>query len=213
VTLIACGALVIVAAGVAGGLAIAHGMRSSAAGPGGSSHASSPAGATSPGSAAAETLPQGYAWYSLPAASAGTTAGFRLAMPQGWDASRKGLATFLRDPAGGTYMEVDLTPHTRQGARAEVHWLEAHTISQGRLPGYRRISIRTVRVSGSAGAVWSFTWQGAGAGRVFAQDYLFDLTAGGGSQSYAVYASAPAANWRQTERMLAEAIRTFRPLS
>jgi hypothetical protein len=61
--------------------------------------------------------------------------------------------------------------------------------------------------------VWSFTWQEPGVGRVFAQDYLFDLTTGDGSQSYAVYASAPAASWRQTAQILAEAIRTFRPLT
>ena len=61
--------------------------------------------------------------------------------------------------------------------------------------------------------MWSFSWQEPGVGRVFAQDYLFDLTTSGGSQSYAVYASAPAASWRQTVQMLAEATRTFQPLT
>jgi hypothetical protein len=209
--------LVIVAAGAFGGYVVAHSMRSSPAGRaqgrGDTSHGSRPAGATGPGSAATATLPPGYVWYSVSPASAGTTAGFWLAVPQGWNASTTGLTTYLRDPAGARFMQVDLTRHTLPGAVAEARWLEVHTIRQGKFPGYRRISIRPVRVSGSTGAVWSFSWQEAGVGRVFAQDYLFDLNTGDGSQSYAVYASAPAASWRQTMQMLAEAIRTFQPLT
>jgi hypothetical protein len=205
VVLTACAALVIVAAGVYGGLALAR--RSHVHPPAG------PAGPASPGSGATATLPPGFGWYSLSAASAGTTAGFRLAVPRGWAASTKGLTTYLRDPAGVRFMEVDLTRHTLRGAIAEARWLEVQTNRQGKFPGYRRVSIRPVRVSGSTGAVWSFTWQEAGAGRVFAQDYLFDLNTGRGSQSYAVYASAPTASWRETTQMLAEAIRTFQPLA
>ncbi len=216
VALAAGAALLIVAAGVVAGLAIAHGTRSAAAaraqGRRAVSAVSTPAGAVTPGPATA-TLPPGYNWFSVSPAGAGTTAGFRLAVPQGWGASTKGLTTYLRDPAGTSFMEVDLTRHNLPGALAQARWLEVRTISQGKFPGYRRISISPVRVSGSVGAVWSFTWQEPGVGRVFAQDYLFDLTTGDGSQSYAVYASAPAASWRQTAQMLAEAIRTFRPLT
>ncbi len=191
--LTACAALVIVAAGVYGGLTVARG-----------SHGSPQARPAGPGSGGAATLPAGFAWYSVSPASAGTTAGFRLAVPRGWTASTKGLTTYLRDPAGVRFMEVDLTRHTFPAAIAEARWLEVQTNRQGKFPSYRRVSIRPVRVSGSAGAVWSFTWLEAGAGRVFAQDYLFDLNTARGSQSYAVYASAPAASWRQTTQMLAD---------
>jgi tRNA A-37 threonylcarbamoyl transferase component Bud32 len=219
--LAACAALVIVAAGVLGGLAVAHGMHRSpsrARGRRGASHATRPARATgpdrtaSPAGTAASPLPPGYVWYSRPAASAGTTAGFRLAVPQGWVTSAKGLTAYLREPAGAGFMEIDLTRHTRPGAMAQARWLEARTVRQGKFPGYRRVAIRPVRVPGSAGAAWSFTWQEAGVGRVFAEDYLFDLATAGGSQSYAVYASGPAASWQRTARILSEAIRTFHPL-
>ena len=61
--------------------------------------------------------------------------------------------------------------------------------------------------------MWSFTWQESDAGRVFAEDYLFDLSIRGRMQSYAIYGSGPAGSWQQTARMLAEAIRTFQPLA
>jgi serine/threonine protein kinase len=219
--LAACAALVIVAAGVFGGLAVAHGMHRSPARTRGredAGHATTPARATGPGrtagpgGTAASPLPPGYVWYSRPAASAGTTAGYRLAVPRGWVASTSGLSTYLRAPAGAAYLEIDLTPHTVPDAIDEARWLEARTLRQGKFPGYRRVAIRPVRVAGSTGAAWSFTWQQADLGRVFAEDYLFDLAAGGGSQSYAVYASGPAASWQRTVQTLGEAIRTFRPL-
>jgi hypothetical protein len=219
--LAACAALVIVAAGVLGGLAVAHGLHRSpsrARGRRGASHAAAPARATGPGSTgssggtAASPLPPGYAWYSRPAASVGTAAGFRLAVPQGWAASTNGLTAYLRAPTGAAYLEIDLTPHTLPTAMAQARWLEARTLRQGKFPGYRRVAIRPVRVAGSTGAAWSFTWQEADMGRVFAEDYLFDLTTSSASQSYAVYASGPATSWRQTARILGEAIRTFQSL-
>jgi hypothetical protein len=219
--LAACAALVIVAAGVLGGLAVAHGLHRSpsrARGRRGASHAAAPARATGPGSTgssggtAASPLPPGYAWYSRPAASVGTAAGFRLAVPQGWAASTNGLTAYLRAPTGAAYLEIDLTPHTLPTAMAQARWLEARTLRQGKFPGYRRLAIRPVRVAGSTGAAWSFTWQEADMGRVFAEDYLFDLTTSSASQSYAVYASGPATSWRQTARILGEAIRTFQSL-
>jgi tRNA A-37 threonylcarbamoyl transferase component Bud32 len=218
--LAACATVAIVAAGVIGGFAVAHATRSSPTAGGqvrrDTSHAtSSAANTSSPGNAPATATarPAGYDWYSLPAASAGTAAGFRLAVPRGWDASRKGLVTYLRAPAGAGFMEVDLTPHTFPGPMTEARWLEARTRRQGKFPGYRPISIRPVEVLGSTGAVWSFSWLEAGVGRVVAEDYLLDLSTSGGSQSYAVYASAPIASWPPTAQILSEAIRTFQPLT
>jgi len=219
--LAACAALAIVAAGILGGLAVAHGLHRSpsrARGRRGASHAATPARATGPGSTAspggtaASPLPPGYAWYSRPAASVGTAAGFRLAVPRGWAASTNGLTAYLRASTGAAYLEIDLTPHTLPTAMAQARWLEARTLRQGKFPGYRRVAIRPVQVAGSTGAAWSFTWQEADMGRVFAEDYLFDLATSSASQSYAVYASGPATSWWQTARILGEAIRTFQSL-
>jgi hypothetical protein len=205
---------VIVAVGVFAGVMVARGSRSAA---GNSARGRKDTGQVSAppshGTAGATTLPAGYDWYSVPAASAGTLAGFRLAVPAGWRTSTEGLTTYVREPRGAGFMEIDLTGHTLAAPLADAHWLEHRSIREGKFPGYQPLSIRLVQVSGSRAALWSFTWQEDGAGRVFARDYLFDLTTSAGPQSYAVYGSAPAASWRQSAQMLAEAIRTFRPLT
>jgi tRNA A-37 threonylcarbamoyl transferase component Bud32 len=218
-TLAVCAAAAIVAAGVLGGLAIAHFVRSSgAAGPrgkSGTSHAATgPGTSSSPGSGstAPAALPAGYTWYSQPATATETTAGFRMAVPSGWQASRNGFVTYIKDPSGPGFIEVDLTQHTYPSDMAEARWLQAKTRSQHKFPGYRRIALRPTEIAGSPGAIWAFSWLEQGAGRVIAQDYLFNLPAAGTTQSYAVYTSAPRASWSQAAQTIDEAIQSFQLL-
>jgi hypothetical protein len=174
---------------------------------------SSPGGSSSPPGTDTAGLPAGYQWFSLPTASSGATAGFKMAVPQGWDASTSGLTTYLRDPQGAAFMEVDLTTQTFPDPVNEARWLEVRTRRQGKFPGYRRLALRPVQVAGADGAEWSFSWREGGTGRVAAKDYLFDLATANGTQSYAVYASSPMATWPRTSQKLTEAISTFQPLS
>ncbi|HEV2451938.1 MAG TPA: protein kinase [Streptosporangiaceae bacterium] len=160
----------------------------------------------------APALPAGYTWYSQPAASTGTTAGFRLAVPLGWNVTRNGLTTYIRSPSGGRFMEVDLTPQTYRPAMTEARWLQMRTRQEGKFPGYRRISIRPVSVHGTSGAEWTFTWLEPGVGRVVARDYLFNLNTDAGTQSYALYASAPLPTWPSAAPLQTEALTTFHPL-
>jgi tRNA A-37 threonylcarbamoyl transferase component Bud32 len=218
-TLVACAALAVVAVGVLGGFAVTHFMRRAAnesPSKSGSTqaaghHGSSPA--PSHSTTAPTTLPDGYTWYSLPAGDAGTTGGFRVAVPSGWSTSRTGLVSYAKNPSGSGFMEMDLTPHTFTDEMAEARWLQGKTISQGKFPHYRRISLKSTYVAGQPAAAWTFSWVESGAGRVVAEDYLFNLPAGGSSQSYAVYASAPVSSWSQTSQALSEAIQSFQPLS
>ncbi len=221
--LVACAAAAVVVAGVLGGFAIAHytgsasgknGRTGTGTGHGkpGAGHGASPAAARTGTSQATQPLPAGYSWYALPAASAGTAAGFRMAMPDGWSSGRNGLATYLRNPSGAGFLEVDLTPHTKTNNLVQARWLQMMSLRQHRFPGYRPISLRPVRILGSAGAVWTFSWAERGVGRLIAQDYLFSAPASQGTQSYAVYGSAPAPDWPQTAQALRQAIRTFQPL-
>jgi eukaryotic-like serine/threonine-protein kinase len=220
-TLLVCAAAAIVAAGVLGGFAVAHFMRSSpgsrSRGKSDTSHVgtragTSPTGGSSPApsSSAPPALPSGYTWYSQSAATTGTSAGFQMAVPSGWQPSQSGLTTYVKNPSGVGFLEVDLTPHTFANDMAEAHWLQTKTLSQGKFPGYRRIAIRPVEVAGTSGAIWTFSWVEQGTGRVVAQDYLFNLPVDGTTQSYAVYASAPRAYWSQTSQALAEAVQSFR---
>ena len=206
VLLAAGGALVIVVAGVVVGLTLTQpAQNASDTGGTHASHSSHPAGSST------ASLPTGYTWYSQPASATSTNAGFRLAAPQGWTTTRTGLTTYLRAPSGPGFFEVDLTNQTFPKPMTEARWLEHKTRSQGKFPGYRRISLRPVQVAGSSGAVWSFSWAEHGVGRVVVQDYLFDLSTSGGIQSYALYASSPAAAWSQDAQTATEAISTFQP--
>ena len=213
---VVCAAATVVAAGVLGGFAIAQFTGSPAkSGQAGTGHATSPASAKAHVSAPAQaTLPAGYSWYTLPAAESGADAGFRTAVPAGWNPARNGLVTYMRNPSGSGFLEVDLTRHAKAGNLAQARWLQLKSIRQDRFPGYRRISLRPATVLGSPGAVWTFSWTERGVGRVIAQDYLFSAAARGGTtQSYAVYGSAPAASWPQTAKALREVISTFQPIS
>jgi hypothetical protein len=216
-TLVACVAAAVVAVGVLGGFAVAHFMGAAANGSPSKTGSTQAAGhhgsSPSPSASVPTALPYGYTWYSLSAASAGTTGGFRVAVPSGWSTSRTGLVSYARSPAGAGFMEVDLTQHTFADEMTEARWLQEKTISQGKFPHFRRIALRPTSVAGQPAALWTFSWVETGVGRVIAADYLFNLPAGGGSQSYAVYASAPVSSWSQTSQALNEAIRSFQPLS
>lgn len=220
----AAGAAVTIVAGVLGGLAIAHftgsvatksGHAGSGAGHGqpGAGHAARPAAANTPASPTPQALPTGYSWYARSAASAGTAAGFRMAVPADWKTAQSGLVSYARNPSGAGFLEVDLTQHTKAGNLAQARWLQLRSLRQHRFPGYRPISLRPASILGSAGAVWTFSWTERGVGRVIARDYMFSAAAGGSAQSYAVYGSAPAPAWPRTAQALAEAIRSFQPIS
>jgi hypothetical protein len=219
-----CAAAAVVAAGTAGAFALAHFTGSAASGNGqagtgtrhgkqSAGHAVQPAGARAGASRAPQAVPAGYNWYTLPAATAGTAAGFRMAVPAGWSTAREGLATYMRNPSGTGFLDVDLTQHTKAGNLAQARWLQMETNRQHKFPGYRLISLRPAAILGSPGAVWTFSWTELGAGRVISQDYLFTADVRGGTQSYAVYGSAHAADWPRIAKALAVAVHTFQPLS
>ena len=224
VALLAGAVAIVVAAGVVIGLVLHHVRNQAPTSSGGQTggtttqsspptRPSSPASTASPANTGTAGLPAGFQWYSLPAASSGATAGFKMAVPQGWSASTSGLTTYFRDPRGAAFMEVDLTTQTFPNPVNEARWLEVRTRHQGKFPGYRRLSLRPVPVAGANGAEWSFSWLESGTGRVVAQDYLFDSATASGRQSYAVYASSPVPSWPRISQKLAEAIGTFQPLT
>jgi tRNA A-37 threonylcarbamoyl transferase component Bud32 len=217
VALIVGVALAIVVAGVAVGALIAQhrhdldaatGTSGSTTGPTTPAVKASSPHNSAPGTAAA---PSGYSWYAQPSTETGTAAGFRLAVPQGWTTSVSGVVTYLRDPSGTNFLEVDLSKQAFPNAVNEARWLQAKTLSQGKFPGYQRYSLGPVQVAGVSGALWSFSWQEQGAGRVFVQDYLFRLSTSGGAQYYALYASGPLTDYQQDLQIATEAIHSFQP--
>jgi eukaryotic-like serine/threonine-protein kinase len=155
-------------------------------------------------------LPAGYRWYTKPAGTAGAP-GFTMAAPAGWQAHRRGAATYLRNQASGGIIGVTLTPATAGGPVREARTLERAALAQGTFTGYRRIAITPILLRGRLAGAWRFSYRPPGAGVMQGLVVITQVTAPGGDRPYELMAAAPTASWPQTRDVLAEAARTFSP--
>jgi hypothetical protein len=161
-------------------------------------------------------LPTGWRSYTVQPSGAGTTAGFSIGRPDNWTTNSVGttsaeVATKLEAPDANRYLEVDLTPHTYADMVTEAEYIERNALAKGDFPGYSRIKIQPVILRHTHAALWEFTWQEAGVGKVHAWDLLFIMKTPAGLQSYALYLTAPASIFRTTPvlRIFDEELRTF----
>ncbi len=155
------------------------------------------------------SLPSGFTMTSQPAAS-NETAGFTIAVPPNWQKSTSGHQTYLTDPTdSNTNVLVDLTPHTYQDMLREARYIEAQSIP--RFPGYHRVGMAATQVRGTTGAWWKFTWNKKGVQQE-ALDLLFVLHTPAGSQSYALYVTAPESKFDQMRPIFDEEAETFATL-
>jgi len=159
---------------------------------------------------AAGPLPAGYRWYSRPAGGAGAP-GFALAAPDGWQAHRRGVATYLRNPVSGGIIGVTLAPATAGGPVREARILERAAAARGTFTGYHRIAVTPFLVRGKLAGAWRFSYRQPGAGLMEGLVVVSRVAAPGGDRPYELMAAAPAASWPQTMAAFAEAARTFRP--
>ncbi len=164
------------------------------------------------GGAAGTGAPRaGFRTVRMPAATLGTTAGFTVAVPDTWTVHTRGLAMYAEAPGGLTFLQIDLSPHTKTNMIAEANYLAQLTQQQGKFPGYRDISISRADIRGGSGAAWEFTWQSS-AGTIRALDLIYIASTPAGQQSYALYMSAPAATWSSHLGAFDEETHTFRPV-
>jgi hypothetical protein len=166
-------------------------------------------GGTGRPSAAARNLPAGYHWYSQLSA-AGTAAGFAMAVPDGWQGSRQGTATTVRDPVTGGTITAAFMPFTVSGPVREAEALEIAAVSRGAYPGYRRIAITPWLVRGRLAGAWRFSYRQPGTGLIEGLEVVSGLPGAGGPQPYELRVTAPAANWPASRAAFAEALRTLR---
>ena len=157
--------------------------------------------------------PVGYRWLSVPAASTGTPAGFEIAIPDSWSATRQGLAWYLDPPAGSAYIEVNLTLFSYPKPVRQAQYLQATAIRQDEYPGYRLIGIAPVSYRNSAAASWRFDWRQHSLGRVADQELLFSRNATAGRQDYELSVSAPAPGFPAARAVFEQVLRTFRRLA
>jgi eukaryotic-like serine/threonine-protein kinase len=183
--LAALGAVAVICAGVLGGLAIGHAGRSS--------------------------LPPGYHWYMVSTAAQPAAAGFRMAVPDGWQASTHGLVTDLVGPEGRVSMQVDRAPFEAATAPGEVRLLEERALTDDSLPGYRLVALHSFPFRGSLGADWEFTWHKPRTGTLSVLNVLFKERTGTGGQAFRLQVSGPAADRTTSRATFTEALRTFGP--
>lgn len=215
--LVALGVVVVLAAVAAGVLALRAHQQATLANRAAPAPAAKTQTARTPVTAAAGTastgpLPAGWHWYTRTAAAAGTNAGFTLAIPDSWQVSNRGSGYYFEAPGGDTFLQVDLTPHTKSPMVAEAKYLALLTQKQGKFPDYAGQSIRAADIRNTPGAAWSFTWQDPTLGRVRALDLMYIANTPAGDQSFALYMSAPSAAFSGSLATFTEEMRTFRPV-
>jgi hypothetical protein len=212
---------VLIAAAAAVFLTRSHGANgSSASQPGGSAAGATGAQANTPvpaiaGTASTGPLPSGWQWYTVPASKAGTNAGFKLAMPDAWQVSYSNAepdSYYLKAPGNNTFMNIDLTPHTKSSMVAEAYYLAQVTRDQGKFTGYGHQSIRPIDARGFEGAAWSFTWQSSKLGQMRALDLMYIAQTSAGQQSFTLYMSWPGDAFGTTLATFTEEVRTFQPV-
>ena len=217
--LISAGVLVLIVVAVAGLIAWRQHHRtdvSTASGRSGSQAATtppeSPATAVA-GPASTGPVPAGYRTLTVAASEFNSTAGFTMAVPDGWGVSTQGTGIIVEAPGGTAFLQIDLTPHTFQNMIAEAGYLAAVTQRQGKFPGYAGQIVRPINLRGGAGAAWAFTWQDPSLGRIRALDLMYDASTPSGRQSYSLYLSSVATAWTSNLSVFDEAMHTFRPSS
>jgi eukaryotic-like serine/threonine-protein kinase len=151
-------------------------------------------------------LPAGFTTYSQPAAS-NENAGFSLAAPSNWTSSASGYQTYLKDPSANANILIDLTPHTYPNDMVrEAKYIKANSLN--RFPGYVQLGLQATNIRGTPGAFWKFTWDDQGVQQEVI-DLLMVLQTPAGSQSYALYMTAPASMWTALRPVFDEMVETF----
>lgn len=135
--------------------------------------------------------------------------GVSFPVPDGW--TRKELADENEgiayiDPAGLVSLRVSALDSTSASPLQRWKNDEASSVQNGKLPGYHQIRMQGMAYRGMPAAVWEFTWQGRS--RVFrATDLGFGKP---GGTEYAIYLSAPSADWERRKTVFAQVRKGFR---
>ena len=199
------------APGTAGSAGAGTGPDGAASGP--AAVRSPAAGSTGAGSTTAGSAPPaGYQWRTVTAARVAATAGFVLAIPDGWQQRISGQTAVFAAPGGGASIAVSMSPFTYQQPGREAHYWQAQAIAAQQYRAYRRGGIRAAKFQGAPAATWRYSWKPGGGARTEALSLLVTLPTSAGSQSYALTISSPAATFAAARSAFGQALVTFAPL-
>ncbi len=184
--------LLVVAAGLLIGLAAAGGGGTAGAAPG------------SGGNAAA------YRAYTV--RGTGTTAGFTLQLPAGWQTSQHGRSTYFVSPDGSVSVAVDPVPAGPTTLPAEAQLLRLTMIKQHAFPGFQGLpaALHPVHVASGSGFSWTFAWQPGGRSRRQVVETVLHPFGAPVLRRFVIQDIAPAATFSAAEPAFGSALRTFR---
>ena len=152
-----------------------------------------------PGFGTAAPVPPGYRTYRDPT-------GFSIAMPDSWRVSHQDGDVYLTPPSGGTFLLIDQSDHPLPDPLA--NWQQQEANRRSTYPGYHRV--RLVAISypqAEKAADWEFTYfRGGVLTHVINRNVLANAR-----HAYALYWSAPQAEWASELPVFTVLARTFQP--
>ena len=132
--------------------------------------------------------------------------GFSVDVPEGWTrrAQDGGQQVDYIAPSGRTGLKFGVLDFA--GNSPIKHWRELEPEVREKSPGYRKLRMNETTFLGQDAAIWEYTWQGSA--RTY---HAIDLGFGQeGEQHYALYLSAPDAEWGTAKPYFDMAVKTFR---
>ncbi|MDX3240008.1 serine/threonine protein kinase, partial [Streptomyces sp. ME03-5709C] len=159
-----------------------------------SSSPSSPAPSPSPPVPGPSPVPAGYHLAEEP------ERGFSVPVPDGWTRQVQGDEVVYVDPSGLAGLRIGTLDYAASDPLEHFEDEERQTIPK--LEGYERLRMQSTRWRDRPAAVWEFTFQGKARGF-----RAIDLGFGEpGGREFAVYLSAPTAQWGDFRSVFADAV-------
>lgn len=135
--------------------------------------------------------------------------GVSFPVPKGWtrkqlEEDSEGVAYI--DPTGKASLRVSALDFASTDPLQRWKDDETSSVQEGKLPGYHRIRMQSTTYRGMPAAIWEFSWRGR-AREFRAQDLGFGEP---GKKEYAIYLSAPSAEWDRHKAVFARVREGFR---
>ncbi|MEW2030391.1 protein kinase [Streptomyces roseifaciens] len=136
-------------------------------------------------------------------------AGVSFPVPDGWKRGKlkESDEILYIDPSGLVGLRVSVFDLASSDPLQRWKDDETKSVKEGKLPGYHQLRMQGTEYRGLPAAIWEFTWQGR------AREYrAADLGFGRpGGKEYAIYLSAPKADWHKHSQVFDVVREGFRP--
>lgn len=136
-------------------------------------------------------------------------AGFVVSTPRDWRRSGTANIVCLGDPGGDRTFTVSLVQPSSEGPLQHWQAAEQAALSSGTLPGYQKVSMGVLLVTGG-GADWEYTWQPTAGPRLHTHRYLMPA---GDTRTYELSWTTQQQDWTANLTDQRALLTTFRDAS